>query len=415
MTAIPLVIEPRDGAFLKDGRGWCTSESNRAGSLAWPFGTTLRGGIRAGLGYAAETERAGCLTRDEWLPLNADVEVAAVLPLYRLAGEAWSPRGRCWPAPLDAVGLKLASSADLPQIHPLRPTPPPAEILPLDDSPDEQALARAWHPLHDQPVGKPVPLPAFWDEAAFINWLCEKTVDAGLLLRTPQPLRRFQTHVALDPNRATGAAGQLFSSAILEPHAKDHEGRVGSWGFGVVSGTLGNARATCLDAATIRLGGDGRPAICRRLPADLAQPPHQLLDAFAAGPRGLRIVLVGPASFGSGWRPGTFAAEAGRLVGSFGGLDGLVLHAACVGRPQHVSGWDMARRRPKQSRRLAAAGSVFFVTKQTGDAFTQAEAERLWLAAVGEPADDPERLGAVVPGIWAPSDELLKDLSRRTV
>lgn len=413
MNAIPLVIEPRDGTFLKDGRGWCTSESNRAGSLSWPFGTTLRGGIRAGLGYAVEAERGLSLTRDEWLPLNADVEVAAVLPVCRLPGERWGPQGRCWPAPLDAVGLKPPKQESLPEVHRLRPAAPAAELLPLGDAIDEQPLAAAWHPLHDQPLGKPVPLPAFWDEAAFIDWLCDHAVDAGKLLHVPQPIRRFQTHVAIDASRSTAAAGQLFSSAVVEPHAKDALGRIVAWGFAVVSRTLGDERAARLDSATIRLGGDGRPAICHQLADEFANPPQRLLDAFEAGPRGLRIVLVGPASFMAGWRPGTLSAAAETIGGSFAGLEGLVLHAACVGRPQHVSGWDLARGQPKPTRRLAPAGSVFFVTKRSGEAFTPAEAAQLWLAAVGEPADDPERLGAVVPGIWTPSDELLKDLSRR--
>ena len=128
----------------------------------------------------------------------------------------------------------------------------------------------------------------------------------------------------------------------------------------------------------------------------------------------MRLVLVGPAAFDAGWRPASLDPVGGRFVGSFAGLDDIVLHAACVGRPQHVSGWDVATGSPKATRRLAPAGSVFFITRRSGEPFTAADARAVWLASVGEPADRPDRLGAVVPGIWNPAPTILDTLGRPT-
>ena len=123
-------------------------------------------------------------------------------------------------------------------------------------------------------------------------------------------------------------------------------------------------------------------------------------------------MLVGPAAFDAGWRPAALEPDGGRFVGRFAGLDDIVLHAACVGRPQHVSGWDVAGGSPKPTRRLAPAGSVYFITRRSGVAFTPDDARDVWLASVGEPAHRPDRLGVVVPGIWNPAPDIVTTLGR---
>ena len=81
----------------------------------------------------------------------------------------------------------------------------------------------------------------------------------------------------------------------------------------------------------------------------------------------------------------------------------VVLRSACVGRPVHVSGWDMAKGQPKPTRRLAPSGSVYFFEKVDGAAFTAADADTLWLMPIGEAAVEGEATGAVVPGVWRPA------------
>ena len=404
---VPVALEPRDGVFLKDGRGWCTSESNRAGSLAWPYGTTVRGALRAALGYAVEADRSRPLASQEWLPLNADVEVSAVLPLARRPGEEWSTAARHWPAPLDALLLDGHDAA-----VPLEPAAGEAEILPLDDGPEAAAIAAIRHPRHAAAAAKPLAMPRFWPDELLTAWLCGRPVDRGAVLAAAQPLLRTQTHVSIDPTTGTAADGMLFSGSVVEPHARAAGAGLLEWSFAAVSHTLGRTRAKSLDGRVVKLGGDGRTARCAPLPDSLFAMPDQIAAAFAAGSVGMRLVLVGPAAFDAGWRPASFEAAGGRYVGRFAGLDDLVLHAACVGRPQSVSGWDVAGGGPKATRRLAPAGSVYFVTRRSGAAFTADDARAVWLASVGEPAHRPDRLGAVVPGIWNPAPAILATLGR---
>ncbi len=399
-----VTLAPRDGVFLKDGRGWCTSESNRAGSLPWPFGTTVRGALRAGLGYAVEDGRGTPLGRQEWLPLNADLEVSAVLPLARLPGSRWTSSARHWPAPLDALLLDTEDHAVAAE-----PAVAGAEILPLDDSPETIASAGLAHARHAAGAGKPLSMPAFWPDDLFLAWLCGRQVDRERLSRGPQPRSRVQPHVSIDPATGTAAAGQLFSGSIVEPYSRDDGTPVLEWSFAAVSQTLGTARSHILSNRIVKLGADGHTARCEALPETLFAMPDEIAAAFAKGSTGIRLVLVGPASFDAGWRPATLTAVGNRFVGRFAGLDDVVLHAACVGRPINVSGWDMAGAAPKSTRRLAPAGSVYFLTRRSG---TAADAWSVWLASIGEPADRPDRLGAVVPGIWNPSPDILATLGR---
>ncbi len=401
-TLVPVTLEPRDGVFLKDGRGWCTSESNRAGSLAWPFGTTVRGALRAGLGYAVEGNRNKPLGRQEWLPLNEDVEVSAVLPLARTPGGDWTAAVRHWPAPLDALLLDTEDHAVA-----VEPAAINAEILPLDDDPETIATAALAHPRHSAGAGKPLVMPRFWPDDLFMDWLCGRPVDRQAKGFTAQPLLRVQTHVSIDPTTGTAAEGKLFSGSVVEPHSVAGNAGVLEWSFAAVSRTLGKARSQTLAGRVVKLGGDGRVARCVSLPESLFATPAEITAAFAGGSAGIRLVLVGPAAFDAGWRPASLKPVRNRFEGSFAGLDDVVLHAACVGRPSHVSGWDVASGAAKATRRLAPAGSVYFLTRQSGEPFTADDARAVWLASVGEPAHRPDRLGAVVPGIWNPTPDIL--------
>jgi CRISPR-associated protein Cmr3 len=404
---VPVTLEPRDGVFLKDGRGWCTSESNRAGGLAWPFGTTVRGALRAGLGYTVEADRGKPLQRQEWLPLNDDVEVSAVLPLARRPGAEWTAAMRYWPAPLDALLIDGHESA-----MPLAPAAGRATLLSLDDDPEAAALAALAHPRHSGGAGKPLSMPAFWDDESFTAWLCGQAVARAAVLRSAQPMSRTQVHVSIDLATGTAAQGKLFSGSVVEPHARAGGAGVLEWSFAAVSHTLGGVRARNLDGRVVKLGGDGRTVRCASLPEPLYAMPAAITAAFAAGSVGMRLVLVGPAAFDAGWRPASLEPDGGRFVGRFAGLDDIVLHAACVGRPQQVSGWDVAGGAPKPTRRLAPAGSVYFITRGSGTVFTPDDARAVWLASVGEPAHRPDRLGAVVPGIWNPAQQTIATLGR---
>ncbi len=79
----------------------------------------------------------------------------------------------------------------------------------------------------------------------------------------------------------------------------------------------------------------------------------------------------------------------------------IELRAAFVGRPVHISGWDMATGKPKSTSRLVPAGSVYFCERTDGGTFGVDEARALWFAAIGKRTC--EGFGRIVPGIWNPN------------
>jgi CRISPR-associated protein Cmr3 len=103
----------------------------------------------------------------------------------------------------------------------------------------------------------------------------------------------------------------------------------------------------------LRLGGDGRAAALH--PASV-EPPRPDYEAIARSGR-CRIVLTTPGLFPQGWKlPGTdpdnrisFADIRARLV------------CAAVSRAEVISGWDLAKNRPKAAQRVAPAGSVYWL------------------------------------------------------
>jgi CRISPR-associated protein Cmr3 len=79
----------------------------------------------------------------------------------------------------------------------------------------------------------------------------------------------------------------------------------------------------------------------------------------------------------------------------------VILRAAFVPRPIHVSGWDMAAGAPKPTSRMVAPGAVYFFERADGEPFGEADARSLWLAALGTRTE--EGFGRVAPGVWSPA------------
>ncbi len=65
-----------------------------------------------------------------------------------------------------------------------------------------------------------------------------------------------------------------------------------------------------------------------------------------------KIVLLTPALFDKGWIPGGFEMQKGNVR--------IKLISATIGRPDNISGWDLAKKKAKPLRRLVPAGSVYY-------------------------------------------------------
>ena len=150
--------------------------------------------------------------------------------------------------------------------------------------------------------------------------------------------------VGLDTRQRTAADGQLFTNQVvcLKP----------SVGFYVTT-----SHAGLPNSGVIRLGGDGRAAHYDKVEtSDLGITPA---DA-KLGSR-CRFVLTTPGIFTGGWLPnGVTHAEDQTLTLHIDDISASVV-AACVSKPQVVSGWDIATKSPKVAVKCAPAGSVFWL------------------------------------------------------
>lgn len=384
-----LALMLRDGLFLKDAKGWTTSALGRASTLNWPFPSTIRGALRTAWGLEQEGKNGGKLWEPrDWLTHTEPLRLTAMLPLRRArSGEPWSFAHRMWPAPSDAYVIK---GGDVP--HYLTPHAPPDKLGSLGSG-DDPALEALWHVRPPDKIGKEKPgkPPAWWTEAELVAWLCGEQ-GVTFAERTRDIPARDQVHVTIDTKTGTAAESQLYGTRVIEP--LDKHGN--EWAMGV------RVRwpTPLYKLKTLSAGGKRR-LVYPQEAADLWALPTKLTDAFKRGPRGLRLILATPAEFAQGWLPDGFMARGTEYRGKLPGVSGeLILRAACVPRPVHVSGWDMANKEPKPTRRLVPAGAVYFFERADDQPFTADDAAKLWCAQLGLHREDGQ--GVIVPGIWYP-------------
>ncbi len=395
MSDACFALLPRDGLSAKDGRGWYTSEVGRGYSLPWPLPTTVRGALRAAWGHDVMAATGLALSPETWERRSVQVALQRFIALRRMLGETSFTRAhRMWPAPADAVRVLDEEGAE--RLVRLEPHPGGAATL----GPDEDAAREAlWHPRRSV-SGKPLAPPLFWPESRMVAWLSGAPDALAPEREAPPP--RTDIHLAIDVETQASQDSMLHSREVVEwlRVRSRQEGRltVEEWALGVSCAWPDPASG--LPRGPLGLGGRRRLSDVEGLDADLFAMP----DALAQATRGLRLVLATPAEFQRGWLPDGFERVEGappRYVGRLPCLEvPVVLRAALVPRPLEVSGWDMVRRRPRDTRRWVPAGAVYFFEKHGGGDFTADELRALWLASWG--GGHAEALGQVLPGVWQP-------------
>ncbi|MCL4685851.1 CRISPR-associated protein Crm3 [Myxococcota bacterium] len=376
-----LALVPRDGFFAKDGRGWHTSASGRGHGLDWPWPSTVLGALRSLWGRGEEARSNTTFGPEDWRSRTQSIRLERTLVLRREHGATWRAEDATWPVPLDALWLDGRS-----EVHRADPVKPTAPTLGRDDDEAREAL---WRPVLDN-ASKPIASPRWWSREEFTSWLAGKSVSSRDEARTTT--RRLQVHVGIRPEELTSDDGVLFSHDVVETLDPG-----GEWALGVEvalpAGGLSNVAT---------LGSDSRLARVEPLPTTLFEPPVRVLEAFRSSSPGLRLVAVSPVCFEKGWLPDGLVKTNGEYRGQLAGLDlEVILHAALVPRAIHVSGWDMAKGEPKPTSRMVPPGAVYFFERADGTPFSEADAQALWLGALGTRTD--EGFGRVVPGVWCPA------------
>ncbi|MGE4046213.1 MAG: CRISPR-associated protein Cas5 [Acetobacteraceae bacterium] len=400
---ITLVLSPRDGLFLKDGREWASAVAGRAHSLDWPAPSTLLGALCTVCGRSRESRRGRLLSPDEWLALRRNLSLGSSLALRRPLARStapWESSHRVWPVPADALFLSAMENGNA-MLRRLDPKPG-TNLASLGRDEHDTARETLWRPV-PQDKAKPARPPAWWPDDAWVRWLADPkdTRDWGAPFTGLALPRHVQAHVGIDS--ATQAAHDeiLFAHDVVETLDRTSgpgDRMIGEWAIGCQLDLPED-----LSARHATIGGDRRLATITRANPTLFACPPGLLEAFARRPAGLRLIAAGPAAFAAGWLPDGFTAEGEIYRGRLPGIEeDLILRAALVSRAAHVSGWDMATRQAKPTTRLVPPGTVYHLVKATpGGIFTRQEAERLWLIPLGKRTE--EGFGRFVPGIWHPT------------
>lgn len=399
------IIEPHDPLIVRDGKPFGPNPGARAHSLPFPFPSTTTGGLRNRVG----PDQHGNYTKEHIQHLKKIAVRGPLLVELEQTTES-TPSLSTWLVPSPADALLLESEPQSPATH-----QPPAirkRLVPLRPPEHLETNLPAASLLVGQvqhSSGKPQSnAPRFWYWHQFERWLCappifEDTIDAASLgyKGLEQDTRM---HVSLDRTTQTAREGALFQTRGLEftlVPKSDH----GS------PSSLSNARRLALgviaekadfDPCLAALGGERRMVAWRSSTGQLPACSDTIIQQVGRD-RACRVVLLTPACFTKGWCP-TWLLEPRAGVQP-------TLQAVAVGRPQVVSGWDFEHGRPKPTRRLAPAGSVFFVTLSGEDTAISDWIQSIWMQNISDTEQDRhDGFGLAVLGIWdgQPQEQQMK-------
>ncbi len=200
------------------------------------------------------------------------------------------------------------------------------------------------------------------------TWMAGQSIDAKQHLVASDALWKPEARVGvgLDPGRGRADDGRLFSLQAIS-FASDV-------GFAV------RVEGAELPAGVLRFGGDGRGARLVTAEVDWPEPDWKAIAAA----RRARLLLTSPGIFERGWLPTGAGAPSPTdgAVFELHGVRGRIVCAA-VARAQVVSGFDLARWRPKAAQRAAPAGSVYWIEDldATPEALRKLAERGLWTEA----------------------------------
>jgi CRISPR-associated protein Cmr3 len=382
-----LLIEPRDPLIARDGRPFEASPNARAKTMLFPLPSTTAGTVRTRAGSNAagiftETSPEALETVKNWEMRGPVLVMASGTKLEFFA-----------PAPLDALML------DENDIHPLVPLALAGNVqISLDEVAPVGTRQRF--------TGKPKGMPSYWRWSYFEKWLTEPGDDTGKSndgIRKPDkigingPMIEYRTHVKIQPDSYAAEESMLFGTSGLEfthitPQLVNED-----------KGEILRAKRLALyietsaqNSAEHRLwsmGGERR--LSRWSTSEVKHPalPDAIKQAVVKN-KACRVVLLTPAFFAEGWRP-TFLCQNRCNVQ-------VMLKAAIVGRPVVVSGWDYVSNQPKATRRLAPAGSVYYLKLDgTPEAIEEWLKATWWHNISDEEQNRKDGFGLAVVGTWS--------------
>lgn len=415
------IIEPRDPLIARDGRPFGPDPGARAESLSFPPPSMVVGSLRHKAGLTANghfdkasidhikslTMRGPLLVeldhdgqfKQFLFPAPADVVAFESEPAPDKSDCASDSKKQSVHLELKRMRpAKLAASTNLSYEHTYSDKTQNTERKIITNLPDGLELVD----LADGKKGKPSSrAPQFWYEQSFFQWLLEpdKLTDiADLELGIAGLPRNVRTHVSIAAQTQTAREGALFQTSGLEFVQADHQPSLANIRHFALAAAFEDANGQPytpphFTGGLAPLGGERRIARWSRIDRTLPEPPPALVERIKTD-RKARVILLSPAHFADGYRP--------PIEWQRGGVTAK-LQAAVVPRAQVISGWDLAKNKPKETRRLAPAGSVYFVCWPDGT--NEEDIERWFRATWMRNVSDDEQacrdgFGLAVLGVW---------------
>jgi len=398
----PWIIEGRDPLIFRDGRP--LGGNSPIETMDFPSPGTLAGAAR---GRLATDPASGAFTlRGDSAGLQQLLKIPVHGPiLAEIDPAAGTVVDWLLPAPRDA--LVRENDAGEPSIIRLSPRDL-AEGECIGDI--ERVGLRPLFPTSPLPSRKPrLPPTPFWRESTYTQWLLGETPTVSCLdeLGAGGLPRESRMHVSMRQGERVAEDGALFETVGLRfldlpalypggpPKLSDT--RHLALSIRTPGGRVKGEELT-LRREAAPLGGERRIARWWAAPERCPWPrvPEPLIARIIADRRA-RLLLVTPAIFAQGALPGW----SGSQWPSDSALR-VTVRAACVPSPQVISGWDLQKRGPKPTRRMAPAGSVYFVELKGSDAEIRAWVDATWLQTISDASQDRlDGFGLTTIGTWS--------------
>lgn len=443
-------LRPRDPIILRDARPFSAEPGARAFTLPWPLPRTVAGAIRT---YAGNQEE-GPWTRERSVRVQKIVVQGPLLAGRTRGCQTWD---LYVPAPRDVVFFHPDGNQQRINAMALRPRmlrpgegvsePDELRVRPSDDNGNEKPGYQAalnncrYYPLSVTEDVKPAKAPMWWrlDDAA--EWLLHRASKPGPTLPIARKVgpekilgvnalkKDARVHVSIDPDKKIAREGALFTTEALafpdgyneahdEPEALAIIAKL-TWPEKGSSDPAPSPPAWPGGEASLPLGGETRLVYLSEPENEIGWPDPDfsaLSDESLKTVKGLRLQLVTPAFFNYGWLPSWLGHE-GTIPGLGGSKLGVCLVGAAMDRRVPVSGW-RARvndaEGARKTRYAVPAGSVYFFVIERG-CLTVEILKKLWLRPISDrPGDCNDGFGLALPGLWTPSEGLIKNVQERT-
>jgi len=378
------LIVPRDPLIFRDGKPFTATPGERAKSMVFPYPSTLAGAVRTRSGTDAATGQFDASRIAELLGKSIRGPVLVELNNDGQIAE-WF-----FPAPADALLVEKEGAVKRFSLAPLKLTDGAAS--------DQQKLSLVGpvENVKDKPLARP---PRYWNKKRMEAWL-ENPAEVDTVtpdeLGMQGPARETRTHVSITTDTQTALFGALFQTSgmeFVELQRKSDE-------TPELSKTRSLALALETDAVmqegVIFLGGERRIARLEKETGKLPECPAAIRKTIAAQ-GSCRLILVTPACFEKDYRPVWLESEYGVKV-----------LAAALPRYQTISGWDYEKGAPKPTRRLAPAGSVYFL-KFNEQADIGKFMKEVWLQSISdEQQSRNDGFGLALLGTWDGESRVMK-------